>query len=86
MDHLSKDDFAHLDQLSKADIVLLLEDMPQGYKTIFLLHAIDDFSHKEIAELLEISPETSRSQYHRALKWIKKNTLITSNQIRYEAF
>ena len=86
VDYLSEDDFAHLDQLSKRDIETLLEEMPQGYKTIFLLHAIDDFSHKEIGKLLDISPETSRSQYHRSLKWIKKNTLITSNQIRYEAF
>ncbi|MBK9582218.1 MAG: sigma-70 region 4 domain-containing protein [Saprospiraceae bacterium] len=40
----------------------MLVNMPVGYKTIFLLSVIDEYSHKEIGELLGITPETSRSQ------------------------
>lgn len=85
IENISEDDFKHLDSLTKEDIESLLKEMPTGYRTIFLLSAIDGFSNKEIGKLLNISPETSRSQYHRALKWIKKNLSLTSNQIRYEA-
>lgn len=81
----SDDDFKHLDQLSKQDIENMLSDMPSGYKTIFMLSIIDEYPHTEIAKLLNISPETSRSQLHRAMKWIKKNIFQSSNHCRYEA-
>lgn len=82
---LSEDQFNHLDQLSREDIHELLKDMPSGYRSIFLLKVIDDYSHKEIADFLDISAETSRSQLHRAINWIKTNIINTSNQYRYEA-
>lgn len=85
VDTFTTDDFKHLDQLSKKDIEVLLTDMPTGYKTIFMLSVIDEFPHTEIAQLLHISPETSRSQLHRAMKWIKKNIFQSSNHCRYEA-
>jgi len=52
---------------------LILKDMPQGYKTIFLLNQVEEYSHEKIARLLDIKPETSRSQLNRAKYWIKKN-------------
>lgn len=70
--------------LSKEEIMLYLESMPEGYKQIFMLVIIDEYSHKEVSELLNISPETSRSQLHRAKKWLRENlsnnnlTLLTS--------
>jgi RNA polymerase sigma-70 factor (ECF subfamily) len=82
VDHLTEDNFAHLDSLTKSDIEHLLSEMPSGYRTIFMLAAIDDYSHVEIGKMLEITPETSRSQLHRGLKWIKKNLNLTPNQIR----
>lgn len=60
---------------TREDLLKLLEDMPKGYRTIFLLFVIDDYSHDEISEMLEISTQTSRSQLHRAKNWIKKNIL-----------
>lgn len=60
---------------TREDLLKLLEDMPKGYRTIFLLFVIDDYSHEEISEMLEISSQTSRSQLHRAKNWIKKNIL-----------
>ncbi len=40
--------------------------LPVGYKTVLNLYAIEGYSHKEIAEMLEIEESTSRSQYTRA--------------------
>lgn len=75
--------FAYLDQLSKAEIERLLVNMPKGYRTIFLLSVIDEYSHKEIGELLNITPETSRSQLFRAIKWAKKNIFFNAKVMIY---
>ena len=40
--------------------------LPLGYKTVLNLYAIEGYSHKEIATMLEIEESTSRSQYARA--------------------
>jgi RNA polymerase sigma-70 factor (ECF subfamily) len=49
--------------------------MPVGYKTVLNLYAIEGYSHKEIASMLEIEEGTSRSQYARA-KGMLENLLI----------
>lgn len=59
--------------LSKDDIMMFLKKMPEGYKQIFMMVVIDEYSHQEISEMLNISPETSRSQLHRAKNWIREN-------------
>lgn len=56
---------------NKEDLYLALEKLPQGYKTIFSLYAIDNLTHIEIAKYLDISVGTSKSQFHRAKKMIK---------------
>lgn len=40
--------------------------LPPGYRTVFNLYAIEGKSHKEIARLLNIRPDTSASQFHKA--------------------
>jgi RNA polymerase sigma-70 factor (ECF subfamily) len=45
-----------------------IEQLPNGFRTVFYLHAIDGLSHKEIGEHLGISEGTSKSQYARARK------------------
>lgn len=73
-------------ELSKEEILAFLSDMPQGYKIVFLLYGIDGFSHKEIAEKLNISPETSRSQYSRAKKWLMKKYNNSTTKKSYGIF
>lgn len=77
------DTLESLEKLSVSDLEKMLVDMPLGYKTIFLLSVIDEYSHKEIGELLGISTETSRSQLFRAIKWIKSNIINDINIMRY---
>jgi RNA polymerase sigma factor (sigma-70 family) len=84
VEEIAEEDALKLDELSQVEIETMLIEMPQGYKTIFLLNVIDDYSHKEIAAMLNISPETSRSQLMRGIHWIKKNIrLTTSNKMAY---
>lgn len=73
----------YLEQLSETDIRQLLKEMPEGYKTVFLLIAIDDFKHEEVADLLDITPATSRSQYLKARRWIQQHIMTTNNAEKY---
>jgi RNA polymerase sigma factor (sigma-70 family) len=49
-----------------------VSEMPVGFRTVFNLYAVEDFSHKEISSMLEISEGTSKSQYARARAWLQK--------------
>ncbi len=57
----------------QVELMKILNEMPAGYRTIFNLFVLDNLTHKEIAEYLEISEGTSKSQLTRARDWIKNN-------------
>lgn len=59
------------DNLDYEDILKLLDQLPQGYRTIFNLYAIEGYKHREIAELLGISINTSKSQLILARKKLR---------------
>lgn len=50
------------DDLAARDILKLLEQLPTGYRTVFNLYVIEGYKHKEIADELGISINTSKSQ------------------------
>lgn len=52
--------------LTAKEIASIIQLMPDGYRIVFNLHAIEGFSHNEIASLLNIKPVSARSQYQRA--------------------
>lgn len=43
-----------------------IQQLPDGYRIVFTMYLLEDYSHKEIGNLLNISEATSRSQYHKA--------------------
>jgi RNA polymerase sigma-70 factor (ECF subfamily) len=53
-------------QLRTSEIEKLIAELPSGYRTIFNLYAIEGYTHDEIANLLNISAGTSKSQLSRA--------------------
>lgn len=55
-----------LSSLSVSELMLLINALPTGYRTVFNLYAIEGYSHEEIGELLGISSGTSKSQLSRA--------------------
>ena len=62
-----------LDTLAEKDIIILVNELAPGYKTIFNMHVIEGYSHKEIADLLGITEGTSKSQLARAKGVLKKS-------------
>ncbi len=63
----------------KAKLLLILGKLPDGYRTVFNLYTIDNLTHKEIAEHLDISEGTSKSQYFKAKKMIQ--SLLVSEKM-----
>lgn len=56
-----------IDYLEKA-----IANLPDGYRTIFTLYEIEGFKHREIAELIDISESTSKSQLFKAKKMLRE--------------
>jgi len=61
-----------LDKISANDLMTCISELPNGYRTVFNLYAIEGYSHAEIATILHISENTSRSQFMRARKMLQK--------------
>lgn len=61
----------------------IVDKMPSGYRTVFLLNFVDGYAHDEIAQIMGISIQTSRSQLSRALKWLRSNYKDQLNQLNY---
>lgn len=68
------------DHLEAEDLMKMIEKLPPGYRIVFNLYAIDGYSHKEIAEQLGISENTSKSQLSRARMNLQKLLLECGRQ------
>ena len=66
------------DHLEAEDLINMIRELPSGYRIVFNLYAIDGYSHKEIAEQLNISENTSKSQLSRARTFLQK--LLTERE------
>lgn len=60
------------DDLMAEDILQLLNQLPTGYRTVFNLYVLEGYKHREIAELLDISINTSKSQLILAKKRLRE--------------
>jgi RNA polymerase sigma-70 factor (ECF subfamily) len=60
-------------QFSVEDIQSLIDNLPEGYKMVFNLYAIEGFKHQEIAQMLGINEGTSKSQLSHARKMLQTN-------------
>lgn len=56
--------------LSEKELLTLIAKLPDGYRMVFNLVAIEGYSHAEAAELLGIQESTSRSQLTKARRWL----------------
>ena len=63
------------------DLHQYVNELSNGCKAVFNLHVIDGYKHAEIAEILQISVGTSKTQLSRARKSLQK--MISSNQKKY---
>ncbi|MCK0156060.1 RNA polymerase sigma factor [Cellulophaga sp. F20128] len=58
--------------LDVEQVQMLIDALPNGYKIVFVLYAIEGYSHSEVAEQLQISENTSRSQLFKARKMLQE--------------
>ena len=65
-----------LDRLKEEDLLKVIRTLPQGFRMIFNLYAIEGYKHNEIAKKLNIDEGTSKSQYSRARRLIKEKLTI----------
>ena len=61
-----------IEELNANDLLSIIKTLPEGYKMVFNLFAIEGYSHKEIAERLGVTESTSKSQYSRAKKMLRE--------------
>ncbi len=79
-EHYFEESFNNIEsQLSVEDIQFLIDGLPDGYKIIFNLYAIEGFKHQEIATMLGINEGTSKSQLSHARKILKEQIIKLKN-------
>jgi len=71
------------DRLYAQELLDLIHTLPFGYRSVLCLYAIDGYSHKEIAGLLNISESTSRSQLTRARNALKQKIISPKKDFRW---
>jgi RNA polymerase sigma-70 factor (ECF subfamily) len=64
-----------VDKLSKEELIKLIQELPNGYRTVFNLNVIEGYTHKEIGRMLNISDNTSKSQLTRARSILQKKII-----------
>ena len=60
-----------LEKLSHAELINILQELPDGYRIVFNMYAVEGYTHKEIADALGINEGTSKSQLNRARKHLQ---------------
>ena len=70
----------YVSSIDIGDLMELVQQLPDGYRTIFNLYAIEKLPHSKIASMLGISEGTSASQYHRARKLLAQRILEHQNK------
>lgn len=60
------DDDPEPDGMTPEEMVALMRQLPEGYRTVLNLYVVEGRSHQEIAAMLGIKPDSSASQLHRA--------------------
>jgi len=60
-----------LDQINAEELLQIMNELPEGYRMVLKMYAIEGYSHKEISEMLHISEGTSKSQLSRGRKMLE---------------
>lgn len=77
-----KSTFSHADHLEAEDLMAMVQQLPVGYRTVFNLYAIEGYNHAEIADMLNISEGTSKSQLSRARQLLQKMIADSENDMQ----
>lgn len=67
-------------KLEAKELLQMIRKLPDGYRVVFNLYAIEGFNHREIAQQLNITEGTSKSQYARARQFLQK--VLTEEKVK----
>jgi DNA-directed RNA polymerase specialized sigma24 family protein len=81
----SNDTLPEMMRLFKIALACAIKDLPRGYRTIFLLHEVEGYEHREIAQMLGCCVGNSKSQLHKAKLRIRER-LVRSPKASPQAF
>lgn len=79
MDHDTSVEPYVIDQLATEDIMRCVARLPEGFRHVFNLYAIEGYRHREIAQMLGMTEVTSRSYYSRSRKMLQ--TILSKQKI-----
>jgi len=82
-DKISDEPAEYEEDLDRIDAQELLDGLPESYRAVFNLYVLEDYSHKEIAEMLNITETTSKTQLFRAKKKLK-DIILQKTRIQNE--
>ena len=72
------DDRRLLGSVDRISLARAIEELPPGYRTVFVLHDLEGYEHNEIATIMECSVGNSKSQLHKARmklrEWLRQNS------------
>jgi RNA polymerase sigma-70 factor (ECF subfamily) len=66
------DDINWINDLPMSEVHFAIKNLPDGCRKVFLLYTSENYTHKDIADLLQIAESTSKSQYLRAKKLLQQ--------------
>lgn len=75
-----------LENMKLEDLLKLIQELPEGFRMVFNLRAIEGYTHKEIGEMLGINEGTSKSQYARAKKQLQERILAEENELKTRSY
>lgn len=70
-----------IDSMAEQELIKIINELPDGYRMVFNLYAIEGYSHKEISVALHIEESTSRSQLVKARKVLQDKLLKHQKEI-----
>lgn len=68
-------------EMDVADIQTLIDALPEGYKTVFVMYAVEGYKHMEIAKMLDITEGTSKSQLFKARKMLQEKLKTINSSV-----
>ena len=69
--HLEDQNETVYDKIATKELTQIIQQLPLGYRMVFNMYVIEGYSHKEIAEQLEITEGTSKSQLSKARRELR---------------
>ena len=79
---VSEDEEIPISRFSQEEMIDAIKLLPHGYKQVFNMYVFDNYKHREIAELLNISVNTSKSQLSKARNFLKNILLKIEKEIK----